>query len=250
MKKTKIFAILVIASAVLFTVVSCKKDQLTPTSTPTSKIPVNSESSVSTQQQQQQVLEALTPVNSTNTYYYTGKNKAGKLFTYSIKVTKVGNSLVYDIDGDGVMDYQAVPRMNGKVVDYTNFKVYDGKNVLLKSINLTTSNGSLRIKETNLSFVTDAPIKFVALKSMSGWLSCMRDNLDLGVTVTLAIASPGAAGVYVGLVGLRCCFGSRDAIVTNTWYCLNTVTSTTGGSIDQNGTINTGTISHQIDVRY
>lgn len=236
MKKTKIFAILAISLSVLF-IVSCKKDQLTPANTPTSLESTNLEKSVSVQQQPQYIFPASITANSINTYYYTGKNKAGKLFNYSITVTKVGNNLLYDIDGDGVMDYQAIPRMNGKVVDNTNFKIYDGKNNVLRSVNLTTTKGSLKISEANPSFVTDSPIKFASLKSMGGWLSCMRDNLDLGVTVTLAITSPGAAGVYVGLVGIRCCFGLRDGIQSNTYYCLNTGTTTTGGSIDPSGTI-------------
>ena len=249
MKKTKIFAILSIALSVLF-IVSCKKEQLTPTSTPsTSQMSVNSERLVSPEQKPTSI-EALTTVSSTNTYYYTGKNKAGKVFKYSITVTKVGNNLIYDIDGNGVMDYQAVPRMNGKVVDYTNFKISDYKNTLIRNINLSSTNGSLKIAETNLSFVTDSPIRFTPSKSMIGnWLSCMGDKLDLGVTVTLAVTSPGAAGVYVGLIGIRCCFGARDGIQSNTYYCLTTGTTSTGGSIDAAGTIHQGGSTQQIDFK-
>jgi len=241
MKKTKIFAILAIATITFFTISSCKKENVTTNNGLNKTTTVDS--------LKPQAMGAINPSNpsntfeattaaTVNTYHYTGKNSAGKLFTYSITVTQIGNNLIYDIDGDGIMDYQAIPRLNGKVIDYTNFKIYNNQNNLIRDVNLSLIGKNIQIAETTLSFTTDSPIKYTPNKSLSTWLSCMNNKLDVGVFLSIGVVSKTAAGVYLGYIGVKCCFGSRDKIVTTTWACSSTGT-TTNGSVDSYGTIHT-----------
>ena len=228
---TKINLIVASMIATLLVFSSCKKQNVT-TFGKTNSTNVNSDST--------KQVAALTPVSLIyKTTIITLKDSYGN---HPIRITNYNGVYLYDIDNDGIVDYQVVPKTT---TDFSKLTCYgtDGKLYGELSLNVNANNvGYISKIPVDLNPNTSQIIKYTdRSKSFFQWKTCVSDFTGSywGIGIATLANFGGAWGgvVYAGGIGIGCYLATviKNYRINNSpLICLSTYTtysSTVSGNV-------------------
>ena len=234
---------------VLFTV-SCKKEDVTKLS---GTNPTASASSIATSSKM--VPNTPDEVPPTPQMYVIAPTYTTAILTYSdykgnhqVKVTNMNGKYLYDIDADGTIDYQIVPKISG---DLSKVQCFDVAGKLLgeTTLAINSSNKSATIKTVTPDYAATPSIIYNSRdKSFSSWKSCVENFSSSVYGISGAVAAgfggPWGVAAYYGGIGLGCYFKDlytnyRSSI--GSIKCSNVVTEYASTISSNTVTVNTKT---------
>jgi len=233
MKKLK-FLMIPLLGMLLF-VASCKKEDVTKLPTtgtnPSTSINPNADRKLSVSPNDPLSPSALSPVLPVicKTLVLTFKDSNGN---HNIRVTNNNGVYLYDIDNDGIVDYQIIPK---SATDFSKLQCFGVNGTLAGELALHLSGNTGYVSKIPTDFNATSPylIKYVdRTKSFSQWKNCCTDFTGsiYGILITTGAAFGGGWGAvaYAGGLGLGCYFYTiykNYKTSNNPLVCLSTYTS-------------------------
>lgn len=242
MKKIK-FLIIPVVGILLF-MASCKKENVTQL--PTSDANSTLEQTPVTPQMLSTAPAATTTYKTAALTYTDYKGK------HTVKVTNMNGKFLYDIDADGTVDYQIVPKVAG---DLSKVQCFNTAGKLLGETSLTVNSSKVAsFKSITPDFASSPAIIYNSRdKSLASWKSCVEGFSSSVVGISGAVVAgfggPWGVAAYYGGIGLGCFFKdvySNYKVTAGSIKCSNVVTEYSSAVSNNNVTLDNKTAISRI----